>query len=53
MMVFFQAVVGKKKFLAKFEDGKKKEMRFFILYVYSKEEIFLDMDGPISYLAEK
>ena len=38
----------------KFEDGKKKEMDYFLLtYVCSKDEICLDMDETISELTPK
>ena len=49
-----QALVGKKKFLFKFEDGKKKEMSYFSLtYVCLKEEVCLETDEPISDLPQK
>ena len=44
-----QSVMGKKKFLVQFEDGKKREMSSCLLvYVCSKHEVHLEMDEPIS-----
>ena len=49
-----QAVVGNKKFLVQFEDGKKRDMSsILILYLCSKYKVFLEMDDPISDLPEK
>ena len=47
-------MLGKKKFLVQFEDGKNKETSSCsIIYVCSKYEVCLDMDEPISNLPEK
>ena len=47
-------MAGKKKFVVQFEDRQKKEMSCVLLsYICSKDEVCLDMDGPISYLSEK
>ena len=47
-----QSVVGKKKFLVLFEDGKKKEMgSSSLVYLSEKEEI--EMEESISHLPEK
>ena len=49
---FVQSVVGKKKFLVQFEDGKKKEISSSSLVFLSlKEEV--EMDEPISHFPEK
>ena len=40
--------MGKKKFLVQSEDGQKKETSSFSLsYVFSKEEVCLEIDEPI------
>ena len=52
VMVFVQAVVGKKKFLVQFEDGQKKEISSSLLvYLSPKEEV--EMEEPISHLPKK
>ena len=54
LMGCVQAVVGKKKLLVQFKKLQKKEMIYCsIVYVCSREEICLEMDDPISNLAEK
>ena len=46
------SVVGKKKFLIQFEDGKKKEISSSsFVFLSSKEEV--EMDEPISHFPEK
>ena len=43
-----QDVVGKKKFLVKFEDGRKKEISSSLLVILiSKEEV--EVDEPLSH----
>ena len=49
-----QAVLGKNELLVQFEVWKKKEMNIFLLaYVFSKEEVCLEMDDPISGFTQK
>ena len=44
-----QAVVGKKKFLVKFEDRQNKDMSSVLLsYVFPKDELCLEIYEPIS-----
>ena len=51
---FVQSLVGKNEFLFKFEYGQKRDMGSCLLvYVCSKQEVWLDMDEPISDLPEK
>ena len=53
-MVCVYTVVGKNILLVQFEDGHKKEIIFCSLqYFFSKEEVGLDMDEPVSNLSEK
>ena len=48
------AMAGNTKFLVQFENEQKKERIFCqLVYLYSKEEICLDMDKPISNLPDK
>ena len=54
LMLFVQAVVGKNNFLGQFECGKKKDMSYvFLLCVFLKEEVCLEMYEPISDLHKK
>ena len=47
-----QAVVGKNKFLVKFEDGKNKDMiSSLLVFSSSKEEV--EMDKPLYCYPEK
>ena len=47
-------MLGKKNFLVKHEYGQKKYMNYVSLsYVRSKEEVCLEIDGPISDLNQK
>ena len=51
---FLQAMAEKKIFLVQLKYGQKKEMSSFLLqYFFSKEEVGLDTDEPISNLHEK
>ena len=51
-MVCVHSLVGKKKFLLKFEDGQNKVIGYSLLmFLSSKKEV--DMDEPISHLPEK
>ena len=53
-VVCVQAKVGKKKFIVQFKDGKKRHMSSISLsYIFSKQEVCLEMDDPISDLPEK
>ena len=50
----FQAVVGNKKLLVQFKDGKRREMSSSSLsYVCSKEEVGQEANGTISDLPKK
>ena len=54
LMGCVQDVMGKKKLVVQFKKNQKKEMiSCSIVYVCSKEEIYLGMDDPISNLPEK
>ena len=49
MVQYVQAVIGKKKFLVKFQYGKKSEMiSCLIFYACLKEEVGQELDKPIS-----
>ena len=53
-VVCVQAKVVKKKFIVQFKDGKKRHMSSISLsYIFSKQEVCLEMDDPISDLPEK
>ena len=47
-----QSVLGKKKFLVKFEDGQKRDISSYVMVFLSSEE-GVEMDEPISHLPEK
>ena len=54
MVVYFQDVVGKKKFLVKFEDRHNKEMIASSLsYLCDKEDVGQEADETTSYLPKK
>ena len=49
-----QAVVGNKKIIFQFEDGKKREIRYIsLLYPCFKEEVCLEIYETISDLPKK
>ena len=50
----FHTTVGENNFLVQFEDGQKRKVgTFFILCIFSKEEVCLNMKEPISDLPQK
>ena len=52
VVVCVQTVVGKKKFLVQFEDGKKKEINAYLLvFLILEEEV--DRDEPLYHSLEK
>ena len=52
VVVCVHSVMGKKKFLVQFEDGKNKEMSsLLLLFLSLKEEV--EMDGALSHSPEK
>ena len=54
MVGCLQYVLVNKNFLFKFEDGQKRDMSYVsLLCLYLEEEVYLDMDDPISHLPQK